>query len=157
MNIKSIMFGKKRYVAAGLAAAALGGGAFAYAASVNVTSSTLGSGNAVVAACQAAASVSYSTSWDTTSNQFDVSGVTVTIPYAGTGNNPCSGLTAQVELYGSGMSGAPGAGTGTSTLPWNSGSLTVTTGTGTQTASTNTVSPVVSAASVTGTAVVISG
>jgi len=88
---------KKRWLVAGVAAATLAGGAYAFAATLNVTSNTLAAGSAQVGACNANAAVSYTTVWNSTLIEFDVGTVTVTTP----ASQSCGGLNADVALTGS--------------------------------------------------------
>lgn len=66
----------------------------AFAATLNVSSSSLGAGNATVAACNDNAAVTYTTSGST------VSTAVVTIS-GSQASGACDGLTAQVTLTGS--------------------------------------------------------
>lgn len=109
MNISSLIHGKKRYVAAAVAAATLGGGAFAFANSLTVTSNTLGSGSPAggVASPNTACNptFSYTTSWSGGEiNAFVVSSVTATSSDAND-TVGCSADSVQAELTGTG--GAP--------------------------------------------------
>jgi len=92
MNIKSVWKGKNRYIAAGVVAAALGGGAFAFAASLNPTSSTLGAGSTSVGVPGCTPAASYTTAWDNTLFQFDVATVVVT------GSSGCAGDSVSATL-----------------------------------------------------------
>jgi hypothetical protein len=93
--MKSFINSKKRWLVAGIAAATLAGGAYAFAASITVSSTTLGAGSTTVAACNSTAAVSYSTAWDAGHTQFDVNTVTVTSAAS------CSGMDVDVYLTGS--------------------------------------------------------
>lgn len=103
MKIRSLLQGKKRYVTAAVVAATLGGGAFAYAAGITVSSKSLGAGSSSVAACNSTTSVSYATSWDATNSQFSVKSVTVTSAAA------CNGMDVDAVITGTGNT--PTAGT----------------------------------------------
>jgi hypothetical protein len=76
----------------------------AFAASLTVTSPTLGAGNATVAACKDAAAVAYAPTGANVG--------TATVTFSGTGAG-CDGMTAKVTLTGTGtLSGSPASGTG---------------------------------------------
>ncbi len=53
------------------------GSVTAFAASLTVNSTSLGAGNGTVASCNASASVSYTSAFDTTSNVYELATVTV--------------------------------------------------------------------------------
>lgn len=73
--MKRFLIGKRRFLLAGIAAATLSGGAYAFAASLTVTPNSLGSGSASVTnSCNV--STSYSTSYS--ANAYQVTTVTVT-------------------------------------------------------------------------------
>lgn len=109
--MKSIVAGRKRWIAAGLAAITLAGGAYAFAASITVSSTPLGAGGTTVAACNSTANVSYAVTWNTATPaapDFIVSSVTVTTP----GSVPptgapstCAGLFVDVVLTGTALPG----------------------------------------------------
>lgn len=82
MSIKSLIEGKKRYAVAAMAAATLGGGAFAFANSLSPTSNTLGSGSVSVASPGCNPVASYTTAWNGNLQRFDIDTVTVTDPSA---------------------------------------------------------------------------
>jgi hypothetical protein len=114
------------------------GGMFGLAASLNLTSDSLGAGTATVAACQSATmNATYTTTYSATAPGYTVGTVTVT------------GLasTCYSKPYKVTLSGAAGASLGeaTGTTPASGTSFAVT------------FSPAVSASSVTGVNLVISG
>lgn len=80
MKISNFMLGKRRYVAAAMVAATLGSGAYAFAASLNVTTNTLGSGSATVGN-NCALTTSYTASYS--NNTYDLH----TIAVKGTGTD----------------------------------------------------------------------
>ena len=81
------------------------GVATAFAASLGVSTTSLGAGNATVAACKDAAAVTY------TPTGANVG--TATVTFSGTGAG-CNGLTAQVTLSGTGsLATTPASGTAT--------------------------------------------
>ena len=80
------------------------GAVTAFAATLNVNSTSLGAGNATVSSCQTNAAVSYATTGNT------VSSATVTV--SGLTGTPCDTLPVQVTLTGSG-SALPVTRTGT--------------------------------------------
>lgn len=130
-----------------LTAAAIGllvfSGVYGFAASLSVTSDSLGAGSSAVAACQAAAlNVTYTPSYQSTLPGYEATTVTVnglneTAAY-------CGGKAIRVTLTGPGASNAS-LGEQTATLPTGAGTTQAFTFGG------------VSAASVTGAHVVISG
>jgi hypothetical protein len=74
----------KRLVLAAVTAVVVFGGVYGLAASLNVSTQTLGSGNSVVAACQSGTlTVSYATSYDSTIPGHEVGIVTVSGLQAG--------------------------------------------------------------------------
>jgi hypothetical protein len=75
------------------------GGVTAFAATLTVNSSSLGSGNATVASCNSAAAVSYSTVPTTNTKTYDVSTAAVTTSGTGTG---CANMAFKVTLLGAG-------------------------------------------------------
>lgn len=114
------------------------GGIYGLAASLNLTSDSLGAGNATVAACQAGAlNATYSSTYSATAPGYTLGTVTVT-GLAST----CYTKAYKITLSGSGN---VSLGEATGTTP----------ATGTSFAAT--FSPAVSAASVTGISVVLSG
>ena len=122
-------------VAAGLIAF---GAVYGLAASLNLTSDSLGAGNATVAACQSATlNATYTTSYSATAPGYTVGTVTVTGLAA----------TCYTKPYKVTLSTTAGASLGeaTGTTPATGTSFAVT------------FTPAVSAASVTGISVVISG
>lgn len=79
MRFRSLLHGRKRYIAATALAVALGSGAYAFAASLTVTTNTLGSGAASVTN-NCSLSTSYSTTYQANggSPRYVLSTVTVT-------------------------------------------------------------------------------
>ncbi|HEV2370503.1 MAG TPA: hypothetical protein VGR90_11560 [Acidimicrobiales bacterium] len=104
MNIKSLLQGKKRYVVAGVTAVTLGGGAFAFANSLTVTSDTLGSGSPANGVASPAShcnpTMSFTTVWDDTTQKFDVNTVTATTSDLSDAAAACSADTITAELQG---------------------------------------------------------
>jgi hypothetical protein len=128
----------KRIIGAAAAGVVAFSGIYALAASLNVTSNTLGAGTSVVAACQAAA---LNASYTPLSYSTSVPGYTAaTVTVSGLAST-CYSLPYRVTLYGSGNTSL-GEATGT------------TPSSGTSFAASFTA---VSAASVTGVAIVIGG
>jgi hypothetical protein len=80
------------------------GVATAFEASLSVSSSSLGSGNATVAACQSDASVTYTTN----GTKF----ATAVVTFSGGSAGDCDGMDAKVTLTGTGT-GLPGSATAT--------------------------------------------
>ena len=89
---------RKRSVLALLVGAVVFSSAYAFAATLNVTSSSLGAGNAPVSSCAAAVTAGYTLAYDSTVPGYRVSGVNI--------NNlsACSGKTITVDLTGAGNS-----------------------------------------------------
>lgn len=89
----------KRLLLAGVFATTLAGGGYAFAASANVTSDSVSAGTAVTASCQTGAmTVTYpvaSMSYDASVPGYTVSGVDLTGVAAG-----CDGKTAKLEFTG---------------------------------------------------------
>ena len=102
---------KKRFSIAVLAGLLVFAAVFAMAATLGgITTSAVGSDDAVVAACDAnGVSVSYATGWDTGDNRYEVTSVTV-----GGVADACDGQTLSVSLTNT--SGAQ-IGTGSTTIP----------------------------------------
>ncbi len=128
----------KRAIIAALAGLFTFGGVYGLAASLNLTTDSLGSGTAVVAGCQAGAlTATYTSAYSASVPGYTVGTVTVT------------GLasTCYSKAYRITLAGAAGASLGEATG--------TTPATGTSFAAT--FSPVVSAVSVTGISVVLSG
>lgn len=128
----------KRILAAGMAGLFTFGGVYGLAASLNVTTDGLGSGNAVVAACQAGAlTATYTSTYSAAAPGYTVATVTVT------------GLasTCYSKAYKITLTGAADASLGeaTGTTPSSGTSFAAT------------FSPSVSAAAITGVSVTISG
>lgn len=128
----------KRVLAALFAGLITFGGIYGLAASLNLTSDSLGAGNATVAACQAGAlNATYTTSYSATAPGYTVGTVTVTGLAAS-----CYSKAYKITLSGAGNASL-GEATGT------------TPAVGTSFAAA--FAPAVSAASVTGISVVLSG
>ena len=135
MKISSLLQGKKRYAAAAVAAATLGGGAFAFANSLTVTSNTLGAANQTVNSPEAACAptFSYTTAWDSSNSRFDVATVTAT---AASNSADCNSDTIQGELtLSSGgpvnlatVSYAGGSASAPATASWTVGSSNIDAG-----------------------------
>jgi hypothetical protein len=134
----------KKYLIPVVAGMAVFGSVTAFAATLNVTSSSLGSGNATVAACNSAASVNYTAGFATTPHVYQVASTTVTTPGpVGPAAAVCAGKTYKVTFLD--LSNAP---VGTE--------VTGTIGTdGTDT--TSVVSQAIAASAVANVAVVITG
>jgi hypothetical protein len=71
-------FLRKKLVLAGIAAALVGSVSYAFAAGITITSSSLGAGNATIAACVNAISTSYGSAYDSTLPGYKVSTVNLT-------------------------------------------------------------------------------
>jgi hypothetical protein len=99
----------KRILIAGLATIAVSGAVFAFAASLTVTSGSLGAGSAAVSSCTASATTAYNLG-TATSSGYPVSSVAVSGVAAA-----CQGKTLSVSLRDS--SGNTVLGSGTATLP----------------------------------------
>jgi hypothetical protein len=128
----------KRVLAALFAGLITFGGIYGLAASLNLTSDTLGAGNATVAACQAGAlNATYTTSYSASTPGYTVGTVTVTGLAA-----TCYSKAYKVTLSGAGNASL-GEATGTTPASGTSFAATFT--------------PAVNAASVTGISVVLSG
>ena len=136
----------KRLVVAAAAGAIVMGAVTAFAASMNVGSSTLGSGNASVSACNSAAATSYTPVWDATGKDYAVGQVSVTTSGTGTG---CAGQAYRITLTDA-NGGSIGESTGTLGADGSNSSAGGNGGTGGLFATTP-------AASVAGIQVVISG
>lgn len=115
------------------------GGATAFAATLSVNSTSLGAGNATVASCNSAATVSYSTVPTTNAKTYDVSTASITTSGTGTG---CANMAFKVTLFGA----------NNTTLGEKTGALD-----GTGAGSVDFTSLVVPASDVTGVAVVVTG
>ena len=127
----------KRLLAASIAGLLAFGGVYGLAASLNLTTDSLGAAQTVVAACQAGAmNATYTSSYAAGTPGYNVGTVTVTGLAVG-----CQSKAYKITLSGAGNASL--------------GEATGTTGTGTSFAAT--FSPAVSSALVTGIAVVISG
>jgi hypothetical protein len=103
----SFIISKKRWLVAGIAAATLAGGAYAFANSLTVTTDNLGAGSATVNGPNCQARVSYAVEGvNPASGANEVSSVTVTpLPLPGSAAPGCANDKATVILTGSG--GAP--------------------------------------------------
>lgn len=75
------------------------GSVTAFAATLAVNGTSLGSGNANVTSCNSAAAVSYGTTPTTNANTYDVSTATVTTSGTGAG---CANMAFRVTLLGAG-------------------------------------------------------
>lgn len=84
----------KKYLIPVVAGMAVFGSVTAFAATLNVTNTTLGSGNATVASCNTAATVTYNSTPTTAANTYKVTTTPVT---SGVG---CAGLAFRVTLLG---------------------------------------------------------
>ena len=122
----------KKFVLPLAAGVGVFGAVTGFAATLNVSSTSLGAGNATVASCQSDAAVSYTTSGSNVAN--------AVVTFSGGTAGACDNLTAKVTLTGA--SGSLGSGTATVA----SDVATVSSWGGT-----------VSASAVTGVSVVISG
>ena len=87
---------KRKPILALVVGAVVFSSAFAFAATLSVTSNTLGAGNAAVTSCATGVTTSYAVAYDSTIPGYKVSGVTVT----GTLTS-CSGKSATVDLVNS--------------------------------------------------------
>lgn len=126
---------RSRYVAPAVVGVVVFGAVTAFAASLNVTSGSLGAGNATVASCNSAASVSYNTALS--SGVYKVTTAPVTTAAA------CKGMSYSVTLTGA----------SNASLAEVTGTLDATTGAALPDFTSNGIS----AASVTGVSVVITG
>jgi hypothetical protein len=127
----------KRFVVPVVAGVLVFGAATAFAASLSLNSTSLASGNATVASCNASANVSYTTAYDATIPGYKVATAPITTAAA------CAGLAYKVTLTGA----------GNVSLAEVTGTLAAVTGD-----ATATFAPaVVSAALVTGVSVVVTG
>jgi hypothetical protein len=128
----------KRLIAAAVAGLVTFGGVYGLAASLNLTSDSLGSANAVVAACQATAmNATYTSTYSAAAPGYTVGTVTVTGLASG-----CYSKAYKVTLA---TTANASLGEATGTTPASGTSFSAT------------FSPAVNAASVTNFAVVISG
>ena len=75
------------------------GGVTAFAATLTVSNTSLGAGNATVASCNSAAAVSYGTTPTANAKTYDVSTATITTSGTGTG---CANMAFRVTLLGAG-------------------------------------------------------
>jgi hypothetical protein len=133
----------KRALLALAIGAAIFGGIYGLAASLNVSSSTLGAGSSAVAACQSGTvSVSYATTYNASAPGYQAT--TVTAGNIDETAGACGGKAIKVTLTGPGVSNAS-LGEQTATLPTGSGTTQAFTFTG------------VNASDVTGVHVTITG
>lgn len=127
----------KRIILALVTGIAVFGGIYALAASLNLSTTSLGAGNSAVAACQAATlNVTYTPSYSTTIPGYAAGTVTV-----GNLQSTCYSMAYRITLYGA---GGTSLGEVTGTTPAAGTSFTASFATA-------------SAASVTGVALVVSG
>lgn len=87
----------KKYLLPVGAGVAVFGSVTAFAATLTVNSSSLGSGNATVASCNSAAAVTYNTTPTTNPKTYDVSTASVTTSGTGSG---CATMAFKVTLLG---------------------------------------------------------
>ncbi len=115
----------KRAIASLVIGGAIFGGVYALAASLGVSSSTLGAGNAVVVACQAGTvNVGYTPSYGSASPA-GYRATTVTIGNLDTSTSACGGKDFKVTLTGpSGSDASLGEQTGTTPTTGTSANLT---------------------------------
>ncbi len=86
---------KKRFLIAGIAAAAVFATVLGVAATLTVNSDGLGAGSAPVLSCDAnGVTTSYTVAWDNSDARFEVTGVTVS------GIDGCNGRSVQIALLG---------------------------------------------------------
>ena len=112
----------KKLIVAGLTAATVAGAAFAFANTLTVNSTTLGSGTTSVDSPACSPDVSYETTWNAATAKFDVTKVTADTEAA------CDGKKIQAAL------------TGSSGSLWSSGAaVTIAAGTTSWTIAANTV------------------
>ncbi len=96
----------KRFLMAGVAAAAVFSVVFGLAASLTVTSGTLGAGGSTVSSCDTdGVNTANTVEWDNDDERFEVTEVTV----SGIAMPACDGGTVYVQLTGSGGSAIAGA------------------------------------------------
>ena len=86
----------KRYLVPVIAGVTVFGAVSAFAASMTLSSTSLGSGDAVVAACNGTAAVTYTTSYEATSKRYKVATAPIT---TGTGTT-CATQAYKVTLTG---------------------------------------------------------
>jgi hypothetical protein len=111
----------KRTLVALLVGAVLFGSIYALAASLTVTSATLGAGNTAVAACQSGTvNVTYSGNTYGSTSPAGYKTTTVTLNGLDETAGACGGKAVKVTLTGPGLSNAS-LGEGTGTLPTGSG------------------------------------
>lgn len=129
-------YGTKRFLIPLVAGVVTFGAVTAFAATLNVSSKSLSAGNAGVSTCNATAQVTYTTSYSSTLPGYIVATAPVTTAVG------CAGMSYRVTLTGA----------GDASLGEQTGSLD-----GTGAATPNFTSLAVSAASVTGVSVAITG
>lgn len=139
MKIRNLAHGSTRFLVAAAVAAALGGGAYAFAASLTVHTTKLGAGTVTVAATtKCAPTFTYTTAWTSTAHFYKVTTVTATANTKGTTCN-AEMVRAAVELTGSTYQTLkPTAG-----VPYSGGTATVK-----ATAAFTAMSPAINAATV---------
>lgn len=99
MNIASLL--RKKWLLAIVAAGVVGSVGYAFAATLNVSSSSLGAGDASVSACAQAVNASYTTAYNDSAATSHSAVKTVTITFPASPNNHCkSGDTLEVVLEG---------------------------------------------------------
>jgi hypothetical protein len=83
--MKTFLNLRKKWVLALVAAAVVGSGAYAFAATLTVSSASLGAGNATVASCVTSTRATYTTEFDpAVTGKYRVASVTLTIPVGST-------------------------------------------------------------------------
>jgi hypothetical protein len=87
---------KKKGILAVVVGALVFSSAYAFAATLGVTSSTLGAGNASVTTCAATVTAAYTTAYDSTISGYRVNGVNINTLAA------CAGKVITVDLTGAG-------------------------------------------------------
>jgi len=130
---------RKKWILAAVIGAVVFSSAYAFAATLGVTSNSLGAGNSAVASCAASVTAAYTIAYDSTIPGYRVAGVNI--------NNltACSGKTITVDL------------TGASNVSLTEVTYTVLAADATAGNKTITVGGSINAASVTGVAVAIAG
>jgi|GEM_PF-5035315 len=100
MKIKNLAHGTTRFLVAAAVAAALGGGAYAFAASLTVHTTKLGAGTSTVTATtKCAPTFNYTTAWTSTNSFYKVTTVIATANTKGTTCNTET-VKAAVEKTG---------------------------------------------------------
>ena len=106
----------KRWIIAGVAAAMIGGAAFAYAASLpGLGTSHLGANDVTVSGCNSPITVTYQDQWigpgtPGGASGFEVYAVVLTVGVGPNATGTCVGGSASVELTGAGGVGLAGGG-----------------------------------------------